>query len=136
MQQLFFFICRLCQMPGIVLQFQLCSCITLLQQNTINLQHSFQCYFAIMTFSPYSWYFGKITRSDAEQMLLQKGNKTGTFLIRESVTRSGKISLSVRDADSVKHYNILRTDDGRHINHYSIIVEQLQPPVHNKMLYY
>ena len=53
------------------------------------------------------WYFGKITRADAEKKLLQTGNPTGTFLIRDSETRPGDYALSIRDGDSVKHYCII-----------------------------
>ncbi|XP_067840569.1 tyrosine-protein kinase Blk-like isoform X2 [Heptranchias perlo] len=62
------------------------------------------------------WFFREISRKDAERQLLAAGNKSGTFLIRESETNKGAFSLSVRDCDSkygeiVKHYKI-RTIDG------------------------
>ena len=53
------------------------------------------------------WYFGKITRADAEKKLLQTGNPTGTFLIRDSETRPGDYALSIRDSDRVRHYCII-----------------------------
>ncbi len=58
------------------------------------------------------WFFGKIKRADAEKKLLQAGNQTGTYLIRESESQPGNYSLSVRDADSVKHYRIRKVDTG------------------------
>lgn len=58
------------------------------------------------------WFFGKIKRSDAEKKLLQIGNQTGTYLIRESESQPGNYSLSVRDGDSVKHYRIRKVDTG------------------------
>lgn len=38
---------------------------------------------------PFSWYFGKLGRKDAERQLLSNGNARGTFLIRESETTKG-----------------------------------------------
>nr|AAT67598.1 Src tyrosine kinase 3 [Suberites domuncula] len=58
------------------------------------------------------WFFGKIKRADAEKKLLQTGNQTGTYLIRESESQPGNYSLSVRDGDSVKHYRIRKVDTG------------------------
>ena len=70
--------------------------------------------YACVILSPiyYRWYFGKIKRADAEKKLLQAGNQSGTFLIRESESQPGNFSLSVRDADSVKHYRIRKVDTG------------------------
>lgn len=61
---------------------------------------------------PYRWFFGKIKRTDTEKKLLQFGNQTGTFLIRESESQPGNFSLSVREGDSVKHYRIRKVDTG------------------------
>ncbi len=60
----------------------------------------------------YRWFFGKIKRSDAEKKLLQIGNHSGTFLIRESESQPGNYSLSVRDSETVKHYRIRKVDAG------------------------
>lgn len=38
---------------------------------------------------PHRWYFGKISRKDAERQLLSSGNPQGAFLIRESETTIG-----------------------------------------------
>ena len=38
--------------------------------------------------------------------------KVGGFLIRESESKPGDYSLSVRDHDTVKHYRIRTLDDG------------------------
>ena len=60
------------------------------------------------------WYRGNIKRADAEKELLYKGqNCNGLFLIRESESKPGDYSLSIRDEDTVKHYRIKRWDDGR-----------------------
>ncbi|XP_032832520.1 tyrosine-protein kinase Fyn-like isoform X1 [Petromyzon marinus] len=63
------------------------------------------------------WYFGKVSRKDAERQLLCPGNPRGTFLIRESETTKGAYSLSIRDwdevkGDNVKHYKIRKLDNG------------------------
>lgn len=63
------------------------------------------------------WYFGKISRKDAERQLLSPGNPQGAFLIRESETTKGAFSLSIRDwdqkrEDHVKHYKIRKLDMG------------------------
>lgn len=55
------------------------------------------CYlFAPLTallFSP-SWYFSKISRSEAEQLLLSPPNQHGSFLVRDSESSKGEYSLS------------------------------------------
>lgn len=63
------------------------------------------------------WYFGKISRKDAERQLLSDGNPQGAFLIRESETTKGAYSLSIRDWDQnrghhIKHYKIRKLDMG------------------------
>ena len=55
-------------------------------------------------FSSCSWFFDNITHSDAEKLLLMKGNDTGTFLVRESDSPSAHYELLVRDGSVVKHY--------------------------------
>ncbi|KAA0195257.1 Non-specific protein-tyrosine kinase [Fasciolopsis buskii] len=69
---------------------------------------------SITTRIPGHWYFRSISRKDSERLLLLKGNIRGTFLVRESETTDGALSLSVRDTevhrgDTVKHYKIKRT---------------------------
>ncbi|XP_069463963.1 tyrosine-protein kinase FRK [Ambystoma mexicanum] len=60
-----------------------------------------------------TWYFGAIKRTDAEKQLTFRGNKTGTFLVRESESQKGDFSLSVFDGTLVKHYRLRQTDDGQ-----------------------
>ena len=59
------------------------------------------------------WYFKSIRRIDAEKQLMSDGNDHGSFLIRDSETRRIEFSLSIRDNDSIKHYRIRQTEDGR-----------------------
>jgi abelson tyrosine-protein kinase 1 len=51
-----------------------------------------------------SWYHGKITRSEAEQLLGSGIN--GSFLVRESETNPGQFSISLRHEGRVYHYRI------------------------------
>lgn len=52
----------------------------------------------------YNWFAGKKDRPLAEQALTDKSD--GTFLIRESVNRSGEYALSVKFRNNVKHIKI------------------------------
>eukprot|EP00127_Corallochytrium_limacisporum_P003879 Clim_evm93s153 gene=Clim_evmTU93s153 len=56
------------------------------------------------------WFHGSISRNVAEKLLLHTVGPAG-FLIRESESRPGDYSLSVRDGQTVKHYRIRRMDD-------------------------
>ncbi|NXV51364.1 SLAP2 protein, partial [Uria aalge] len=63
------------------------------------------------------WLYEGVSRQKAEELLLQPGNRSGSFLIRESQTRRGCYSLSVRRSehgswDSVTHYRIHRLENG------------------------
>ncbi|CAF3276669.1 unnamed protein product [Rotaria socialis] len=59
------------------------------------------------------WYFKSIRRIDAEKQLMSDVNEHGSFLIRDSETKKTDFSLSIRDTDSVKHYRIRQSEDGR-----------------------
>jgi len=56
------------------------------------------------------WFHGKIPRNKAERIILN--SPAGAFLIRESESKPGDYSLSVKDGDAVKHYRIRSLDDG------------------------
>lgn len=43
---------------------------------------------------PPSWYFSKISRNEAEQLLLSPPNQHGSFLVRDSESSKGEYSLS------------------------------------------
>lgn len=58
----------------------------------------------------FDWFVGQYPRQLAERDLNQ--NPIGTFLIRESESRQGDYSLSVKDQDGVKHYRIRKLDNG------------------------
>ncbi|OCT78143.1 tyrosine-protein kinase FRK [Xenopus laevis] len=57
-------------------------------------------------------FFKDIKRTEAERLLLQPGNITGSFLIRESESQKGEYALTVFDGITVKHYRLRRLDDG------------------------
>uniref|UniRef100_A0A7E4VMG4 GRB2-related adapter protein n=1 Tax=Panagrellus redivivus TaxID=6233 RepID=A0A7E4VMG4_PANRE len=56
----------------------------------------------------HSWYLGKISRVDAESLLLKEGNQNGAFLVRKSESAPGEFSISVRYENAVQHFKVLR----------------------------
>ncbi|KAL9957084.1 hypothetical protein ACROYT_G038676 [Oculina patagonica] len=66
-----------------------------------------------ITLKPHSWFHGKITRAQAEELLL-KQKIDGAFLIRESESTPGDFSLSVRFGDGVQHFKVLRDGSGKY----------------------
>eukprot|EP00128_Syssomonas_multiformis_P002334 Colp12_sorted_trinity150504_noHs@15130 len=54
-----------------------------------------------------SWFHGKISRVQAEQLLMRKGVE-GSYLIRESESSPGDFSLSVKHGTTVQHFKVLR----------------------------
>ncbi|XP_027800903.1 src-like-adapter 2 isoform X1 [Marmota flaviventris] len=63
------------------------------------------------------WLYEGLSREKAEELLLLPGNPGGAFLIRESQSRRGCYSLSVRLSrpaswDRIRHYRIQRLDNG------------------------
>jgi hypothetical protein len=67
--------------------------------------------------SPYDhehWYYGSISRDEAEQVLKYYGIENGDFLIRNSERKCGNYSLSIRaNEDTIRHFRIQSTDHGR-----------------------
>jgi len=55
---------------------------------------------------PHDWYYGRITRADAEKLLNKKHE--GGFLIRISESSPGDFSLSVKCGEGVQHFKVLR----------------------------
>lgn len=65
----------------------------------------------------HSWFFKKISRKEAEKLLLAEENVRGTFLVRCSEHNPQGYSLSVKDWEEtrghhVKHYKIKPLDNG------------------------
>ncbi|KFV58549.1 Tyrosine-protein kinase Srms, partial [Gavia stellata] len=61
---------------------------------------------------PPSWYFSKISRNEAEQLLLSPPNQHGSFLVRDSESSKGEYSLSVRNHAKVSHFRICKSPGG------------------------
>jgi len=59
----------------------------------------------------HDWYYGRITRADAEKLLSNKHE--GAFLIRVSESSPGDFSLSVKCGDGVQHFKVLRDTSGK-----------------------
>ncbi|XP_031554222.1 growth factor receptor-bound protein 2-like [Actinia tenebrosa] len=62
---------------------------------------------------PYNWYHGKISRKNAEHLLM-KQKFDGAFLIRESESTPGDFSLSVKFQGNVQHFKVLRDGAGKY----------------------
>ncbi|XP_068120139.1 protein-tyrosine kinase 6-like [Hyperolius riggenbachi] len=60
------------------------------------------------------WFFGDLSRTEAVNLLMKKGNTTGSFLIRVSDKQGFVYALSVRMSDAVKHFKIMRSDQGEY----------------------
>ncbi|XP_037946729.1 tyrosine-protein kinase Shark [Teleopsis dalmanni] len=54
------------------------------------------------------WFHGKISREEAETLLMEEGKVDGAFLVRESNTASGDFVLNVLYKGQVCHYQIRR----------------------------
>lgn len=59
-----------------------------------------------------AWFFGKISRSKAEKLLMDSRCRHGFFLVRESESARGQYSLSLRDGDTVRHYRVQDCEGG------------------------
>lgn len=59
----------------------------------------------------HSWYHGPVSRSAAEYLLSSLIN--GSFLVRESESSPGQLSISLRYEGRVYHYRINTTADGK-----------------------
>lgn len=57
-----------------------------------------------------TYFHGKITREQAEDLLLHYGAAEGMFLLRESV--GGNFAVSICHKGRVHHYNVERQADG------------------------
>ena len=78
------------------------------------------------------WYFGRIRRVDAEELLMKRFNQYGSYLVRESERTPGNFSLSIRDTERVRHYRIERLENGTFFVTRRVTFETLQ----NLVAYY
>ncbi|XP_005092858.1 growth factor receptor-bound protein 2 [Aplysia californica] len=63
---------------------------------------------------PHSWYVGKVSRSKAEEMLLQTEQPDGAFLVRNSESAPGEFSITVKFQNGVQHFKVLRDGGGKY----------------------
>ena len=88
-------------------------------------------------FYSFSWFFGKISRKEAERLLLSVENPRGTFLVRNSEHNPNGFSLSVKDWEEArgyhpKHYKIKPLDNGG----FYIATNQTFPSLQNLVMAY
>ncbi|XP_041363242.1 growth factor receptor-bound protein 2-like [Gigantopelta aegis] len=63
---------------------------------------------------PHPWFYGKISRVKAEEMLMQGNNCDGAFLVRNSESAPGEFSISVKFQNGVQHFKVLRDGAGKY----------------------
>lgn len=56
------------------------------------------------------WYFGKLTRSESQNLLLTSTNPEGAFLVRRSEKDDVGYVLSVKECGKVRHFKILQKE--------------------------
>lgn len=66
-----------------------------------------------VTLKPHDWFHGKISRKQAEDLILCEQHN-GAFLLRESESMPGDFSLSVKFKDKVQHFKVLRDGAGKY----------------------
>ena len=59
----------------------------------------------------FSWFYGDIDHSKAENLLLRPENPNGAFLVRTSKKYENFLKLALRDTDTVRHYWIQQHED-------------------------
>ncbi|XP_064112693.1 tyrosine-protein kinase SRK2-like [Macrobrachium nipponense] len=79
-----------------------------------------------MSIQAQEWYFSGMRRVECEHLLLSHYNPQGSFLIRDSETRSDSYSLSVVCDNKVRHYKIHYTDDGTYAINKSLSFKSLE----------
>ena len=60
----------------------------------------------------YRWFFGAVTRAQAENLLMQPFNYNGSFLVRNSKNTSSGYGISVKRLETVVHYKIYKLRNG------------------------
>ncbi|ESO09427.1 hypothetical protein HELRODRAFT_73566, partial [Helobdella robusta] len=67
------------------------------------------------------WFVGGIKRNEAQDLLLERNStgaytqRDGAFLVRPSEAVKGDFSVSVKFADQVQHFKILRDTGGYYV---------------------
>mmetsp|Transcript_24835 Transcript_24835/g.34868 ORF Transcript_24835/g.34868 Transcript_24835/m.34868 type:complete len:383 (-) Transcript_24835:411-1559(-) len=65
--------------------------------------------FPFSSYASNPWYHGEIKKAGAEDML--RPARDGSFLVRQSQSGDGDLTLSLRVHDELHHYRIIRNDD-------------------------
>ncbi|VDO07481.1 unnamed protein product, partial [Rodentolepis nana] len=73
--------------------------------------------------STYPWYHGAVSRQAAEQLL--RSGITGSYLVRESESAPGQLSVTVRNLGRVYHYRISRDTCGWVRLHFELFLTEL-----------
>ncbi|BFY99746.1 hypothetical protein BsWGS_02786 [Bradybaena similaris] len=60
------------------------------------------------------YFYGRITRQEAEDILTINGKQDGLYLLRESITPLGNFSLSMAYQGNIVHYSIEKKIDGQY----------------------
>ncbi|XP_061191867.1 growth factor receptor-bound protein 2-like isoform X2 [Saccostrea echinata] len=69
---------------------------------------------------PHPWFAGKIPRLEAERRLLEKDGRgnfihpDGAFLLRNSESAPGELSISVKFQENIQHFKVLRDGAGKY----------------------
>ena len=58
------------------------------------------------------WYHGRISRTEAEELLEKKGMSDGVFLVRDSLATTGEYAITLANNGRSYHYRIARQGDG------------------------
>lgn len=58
------------------------------------------------------YFYGRITREEAELFLTERGGGEGLFLLRESISNMGNYAISISHGGRVHHYSIEKQVDG------------------------
>uniref|UniRef100_A0AC35TXK9 GRB2 n=1 Tax=Rhabditophanes sp. KR3021 TaxID=114890 RepID=A0AC35TXK9_9BILA len=64
--------------------------------------------------APNPWFYARVSRQEAEEILLHSNNKDGAFLVRKSESNRGEFSISVKFQSCVQHFKVLRTHKGEY----------------------
>eukprot|EP00052_Salpingoeca_macrocollata_P015654 m.124846 g.124846 ORF g.124846 m.124846 type:complete len:240 (+) comp19761_c0_seq1:121-840(+) len=61
------------------------------------------------------WFFGRISKAEADRFLLKPEVEEGSFLLRESTSDSGSYTLSVRVGSAVRNFRLNKTQGMYHV---------------------
>uniref|UniRef100_A0A0B6YSM1 Tyrosine-protein kinase n=1 Tax=Arion vulgaris TaxID=1028688 RepID=A0A0B6YSM1_9EUPU len=61
------------------------------------------------------YFYGRITRQEAEEIMTINGKEDGQYLLRESITPMGNFSLTMAYQGNIVHYSIEKKIDGQYM---------------------